>query len=55
MAVIVPGREQNEKDAGEAVCDRGGGKLSWAFGRAETIWAGLTALNALLACRQWLA
>jgi hypothetical protein len=36
MAVIVPGREQNGQAAGEAVYDRGGGKLSWAVGRAET-------------------
>jgi hypothetical protein len=65
MAVIVPGREQNETDAGEAVYDRGGGKLSWTLGgpkRApsdgppgvKTIWAGLTTLNTLLAYRLWL-
>ncbi|MDR2534716.1 MAG: helix-turn-helix domain-containing protein [Treponema sp.] len=33
---VVPGREQNEQDAGETVYNRGGGKLSWAVGRVET-------------------
>ena len=64
MGIIVPRREQNEKDAWEAVYDRGGDSLSWAVGRGpkrasgdglpevKTIWAGLTTLNTLLACRQ---
>jgi hypothetical protein len=33
--LIVPGCEQNEKDGGKAVYDRGGGKLSWRLGRPK--------------------